>query len=120
MSDARLSGGHRKRVYRMGDVCRITGLEDHVLRYWETEFPQLTPRKSRGGHRLYEPEDVDLVLHIQDLLHVQGYTIAGARRRLDAEGMDGSPEDDSAAALLDTVRAELRAILTLLEADDKL
>lgn len=106
----------RKRYYRVGEVGEITGLEAHVLRYWETEFERLRPRKSRGGQRLYTPEDLELVQRIRDLLHVQGYTIAGARRRL-SEAPDAGEE---ATARLESVRRELRAILTLMEADDKL
>lgn len=113
----RFGRGGRKRVYRVGEVSRLTGLEGHVLRYWETEFPQLDPRKSRGGQRLYGPEDVALVERIKDLLHVQRYTIAGARRRLEAEPEAG---DEDLSERLDRARIELRAILTLLEANDTL
>ena len=75
-----LTTGYRKGFYRMGEVCSLTDLESHVLRYWEHEFPQLRPRKSGGGQRMYRPDDIELILRIRDLLHQEGYTIAGARR----------------------------------------
>lgn len=112
--------GYAKRFYRVGEVCKLAGLESHVLRYWEGEFPGLRPRKSRGGQRLYAPADIDLVLQIRDLLHVQGYTIAGARRRLNAAEELGAHEGGAPEAVLDAVRSEIRAILTMLEGNDKL
>lgn len=110
--------GYRKGFYRIGEVCSLTDLESHVLRYWEHEFPQLRPRKSRGGQRMYRPDDIELILRIRDLLHQEGYTIAGARRRLQAE-LPAAGEPDAATRLED-VRREIDAILTLLEANDKL
>ncbi len=110
--------GYRKGFYRMGEVCSLTDLESHVLRYWEHEFPQLRPRKSRGGQRMYRPDDIELILRIRDLLHQEGYTIAGARRRLRSESAPAGEPDS--AALLEDARREIDAILTLLEANDKL
>lgn len=110
----------RKRFYRVGEVTELTGLEGHVLRYWETEFPRLRPRKSRGGQRLYTPEDLDLVVRIRDLLHVRGYTIAGARRQLEAGGLEAPDGGRAALEALEGARHEIRAILTLMEANDKL
>jgi DNA-binding transcriptional MerR regulator len=110
--------GYRKGFYRMGEVCSLTGLESHVLRYWEQEFPQLRPRKSRGGQRMYRPDDIELILRIRDLLHQEGYTIAGACRRLRAES-PGAGEPDATTRLEET-RLEIDAMLTLLEANDKL
>lgn len=105
---------YRKRFYKVGEVAELTGLEDHVLRYWETEFPSLDPRKSRGGQRLYSPADIELILRIKDLLYEQRYTIAGARRRLAQE--HGRVEGN----VLDDVRGTIDAILTMMEANDKL
>lgn len=113
-----LPGTPRKRYYRVGDVAEMTGLEPHVLRYWETEFKGLRPRKSRGGQRLYSADDLDLVMRIRDLLHVEGYTIAGARRQLQR-----SPAGESSSGAgfdVEWVRQEIRAILTLMEGNDKL
>lgn len=73
--------------YKIGEVSRITGLEPYVLRYWETEFPQINPRKGRGGQREYRREDLDTILAIQAMLRQEGYTISGAKRRLRQEGV---------------------------------
>lgn len=109
-----------KRFYKMGAVAEMTGLAPHVLRYWEGEFPGLRPGKTRGGHRLYTPEDIELILRIKDLLYEQGFTIAGARQRLREERRAGSPAGrKELSALLDETRREIRSILTLMEASDK-
>ncbi len=68
--------------FRIGEVSAITGVPPYVLRYWESEFPALQPRKSGGGQRLYRRRDVILVLEIKKLLYHERYTVAGARRRL--------------------------------------
>jgi len=69
--------------FKIGDVARICGLETYVLRFWETQFPQLKPNKSGTGQRLYRRRDVELILEIKSLVHAQGYTLAGARQALD-------------------------------------
>ncbi|MCA9648212.1 MAG: MerR family transcriptional regulator [Polyangiaceae bacterium] len=71
-----------KLYYRIGEVSEIVGVEPHVLRYWETEFRTIRPQKSRKGQRIYSRRDVDKLLRVKDLLYNQGYTIAGARKRL--------------------------------------
>lgn len=71
--------------FKIGDVARICGLETYVLRFWETEFPQLKPNKSGTGQRLYRRRDVEMVLDIQRLVHTEGYTLAGARQALEQE-----------------------------------
>lgn len=71
-----------KLYFRIGDVAQLCGLEAYVLRYWETEFPQLKPNKGGTGQRLYRKRDVELVLEIKRLLYTEGFTIAGARRLL--------------------------------------
>lgn len=82
----------RKLFYKIGEVCEICRVEAHVLRYWETEFPGLSPSKNRAGQRIYRPKDIQLVQTIQQLLHKDGYTIAGARKRLESEAAgDGLP-----------------------------
>src|SRR5487761_1743556 len=75
-------GGPQNGVFRIGEVCRLTGTKAFVLRYWETEFPMLAPHKSPKGHRLYRREDIDTVFTIKRLLYDEGFTIAGARRHL--------------------------------------
>jgi DNA-binding transcriptional MerR regulator len=71
-----------ERLYRIGEVSRLSELKPFVLRYWETEFPMLEPVKSPSGHRMYRQEDVDMVFRIKRLLYDEGFTIAGARRHL--------------------------------------
>jgi len=72
--------------YKIGEVARITGLEPYVLRYWETEFPEINPRKGRGGQREYRRQDLDVILTIQRMLHGDQYTISGAKRKLREAG----------------------------------
>ncbi len=74
-----------KLYFKIGEVCEITGVQPHVLRYWETEFPQLAPEKNRAGQRVYKRRDIELILRIKKLLYEDKFTIAGARKRLAAE-----------------------------------
>ncbi len=76
--------GDKERIkyYRIGEVAKLTSLPAYTIRYWEQEFPELRPRKSRTGRRLYTDNDLDLVRRIKNLLHEQGYTIRGARELL--------------------------------------
>ena len=96
-SRAKVSRSVRKRFYRVGEAAGLTGVEAHVLRFWESEFSRLRPGKTRGGQRLYSPEDIETILRIKDLLYEQGFTIAGARRRLRAE-LASTPGWTTAAA----------------------
>lgn len=73
-----------KLYFRIGDVSRIAGVKPYVLRYWETEFPAIGPKKSGSNHRLYRRKDVELILDIKRLLYQERYTIEGARKHLDA------------------------------------
>lgn len=75
-----------KLFFRIGEVCEIIGVQPHVLRYWESEFPMLQPRKNPSGQRTYRRRDVEMALRIRQLLYDEGFTIAGAKRRLLAEG----------------------------------
>jgi len=68
--------------FKIGDVAQICGVETYVLRFWETQFPQLKPNKSGTGQRLYRRRDVELALRIKNLVHIEGYTLAGARQAL--------------------------------------
>jgi DNA-binding transcriptional MerR regulator len=119
----------QKLYYRIGEVCRIVGVEAYVLRYWQTEFPSLAPRKNKAGQRTYRPKDIELLLAIRKLLYEDGFTIAGARKQLlrgpkaEAEpetarkGATPAPPGQPAASgqRLNQVREELENILTLLE-----
>ena len=115
-----------QKLYRIGEVSRLTELKPFVLRYWESEFPMLEPVKSPNGHRMYRQEDVDLVFKIKRLLYDEGFTIAGARRYLRGNGAAGAemvssaPHSENTAELLSRkmlldLRDTLRAFLTLLE-----
>lgn len=74
-----------KLYFRIGEVAHLLGLETYVLRFWETEFPQLKPSKSSTGQRMYRRREVELAVRVKDLLYNQGFTIAGARQHLKAE-----------------------------------
>lgn len=76
----------RKLYYRIGEVAELVGVEAHVLRYWERQFSAIRPQKSRNGRRLYSWRDLERLVLLKDLLHVQGFTIAGARRHLRGKG----------------------------------
>lgn len=71
-----------KLFFRIGEVAEIVGVKPHVLRYWESEFGSLRPMKTRGSHRQYRRRDVELAMRIKQLLHDEGYTIAGAKKRM--------------------------------------
>ena len=111
-----------KLYFRIGEVAQLCGLPAHVLRFWETEFPQLKPNKGGSGQRLYRRQDVELVLELQRLLHEEKFTIAGARRLLAEKRRDKKAFAEPAPAHtpqpqmpdLQKVRGELRAILGLL------
>jgi len=112
-----------KLYYKIGEVCEITGIEAHVLRYWESEFPVLHPLKNSAGQRVYRQKDIELVLRIKRLLYQDGFTIAGAKRQI-RETLTGhrpAPEPEAAPAAgpdhraVRQLRAELQEILDLLE-----
>jgi DNA-binding transcriptional MerR regulator len=124
-----------KRYFTIGEVSELCGVKAHVLRYWEQEFTQLKPVKRRGNRRYYQHHEVLLIRRIRELLYEQGFTISGARNRLDEtqrearrvgnspglHGVVASDLDDSAvsrissdAALLQ-IREELQQVIALLE-----
>ena len=109
-----------KRYFTIGEVSELCGVKPHVLRYWEQEFAQLKPVKRRGNRRYYQHHEVLLIRRIRELLYEQGFTISGARNKLDsrAPAPDASPELVALPALeVDTVaiRSELEDILALLQ-----
>jgi DNA-binding transcriptional MerR regulator len=130
-----------KLFFKIGEVCEITDTQPYVLRYWESEFPALAPAKNSSGQRIYRRRDIETVLRIKQLLYDEGFTIAGAKKRLEAEtaGRVDTPGsavppsstptppagsstpnpntngDDSHRAALREVRDQLREILTLLD-----
>jgi len=117
--------------FKIGDVARLCGVETYVLRFWESQFPQLKPNKSGTGQRLYRRRDVEQALEIKRLVHAQGYTLSGARtvlehgqrrshKRDDSQASlpiaDPSKRLDEVAAAIGHVRAELREIASMLGA----
>src|ERR1700736_1408917 len=108
-----------KLYFRIGEVSRLCNLPAYVLRFWETEFPQLKPVKSSTGQRMYRKRDVENVLRIKQLLYDQGFTISGARQQLRAETKSDKsqstiPFPTQSAAEIRYIRQELREILNLL------
>ena len=89
------------RLYKIGEVCRLADVQPYVLRYWETEFPPLAPNKSGGGQRLYNQHEIDIILRIKELLYSEGFTIAGAKKKLET--------DLAAPLVVDPPAAELAA-----------
>jgi DNA-binding transcriptional MerR regulator len=83
-----------KLFFKIGEVCDIAGVQAHVLRYWETEFPMFAPQKNRAGQRTYRRRDVEMALRIKELLYDEQYTIAGARKKL-AGDLRGSGRDSN-------------------------
>jgi DNA-binding transcriptional MerR regulator len=109
-----------KLYFRIGEVSRLCGLPTYVLRFWETEFPQLKPPKSNTGQRTYRRADVENVVRIKKLLYDEGFTIAGARAQLKAEGKKKQAplpflvQSDASLSELKQLRQGLRDILWLL------
>src|SRR2546423_11560832 len=99
-----------KLFFKISEVCEIVGVEPYVLRFWETEFPNFAPEKSKAGHRVYKKRDVENVLRIKELLYDRGFTIAGARKQLSKSRRVKEDRDQ----ILTRVREELQDILTLL------
>ena len=79
-----------KIYFKIGEVCELVGVQAHVLRYWETEFPTLSPQKNKSGQRSYRRRDVEIALRVKQLLYNEMFTIAGARKKLQNEARDGS------------------------------
>ena len=79
-----------KIYFKIGEVCELVGVQAHVLRYWETEFPMLSPQKNNSGQRSYRRRDVEIALRIKKLLYNEMFTIAGAKKKMQAEQREGS------------------------------
>ena len=124
-----------KLFFKIGEVCEITDTQPYVLRYWESEFPALAPAKNSSGQRIYRRKDIETVLRIKQLLYDEGFTIAGAKKKLEAEAsgkgttpqsMAGEAEaaekakdEDKTREVLLEVKDQLHELLTLLERDAK-
>jgi DNA-binding transcriptional MerR regulator len=129
-----------KLFFKIGEVCEITDTQPYVLRYWESEFPALAPAKNTSGQRIYRRRDIETVLRIKQLLYEEGFTIAGAKKRLEMEmagrtptpssappggnggdgaGAGGTSGSDATKKALHEIRDQLREILTLLDRNDR-
>jgi DNA-binding transcriptional MerR regulator len=114
------AAANEEKLYKIGEVCKVADLQPYVLRYWETEFPQLSPNKSGGGQRLYTRRELDIILRIKDLLYKEGFTIAGAKKKLETDAE--APAEAAAAEAprvsnegLAKAKRELRELLDLLK-----
>ncbi|MFQ5597396.1 MAG: MerR family transcriptional regulator [Nitrospiria bacterium] len=101
-----------KLFYKISEVSRQTGLEPYVIRFWETEFPTLHPRKSKGNQRTYTKKEIDLILEIKRLLYQEKLTIPGARKRLKQTTSKG--RRDGIYHTISSVKKELEALIHLL------
>ena len=132
-----MAAAEEKRLYKIGEVCKMADVQPYVLRYWETEFAALAPNKSGGGQRMYTQHEIDTILRIKQLLYTEGFTIAGAKKKLDSDGVELAPPAPAAAPVrpvgkqpasviaketsremssaLRNVRDELSSILALLD-----
>ena len=89
----------KKLYYKIGEVCKLVEIQPYVLRYWETEFPFLAPDKSKAGQRVYGEREIEIIRRIKELLYDEGYTIAGGKKKLEAElSENGAPKAASQKA----------------------
>lgn len=108
----------KKAYYSIGEVCDLTGLKPHVLRYWETQFDVLSPTKNRAGNRVFRPKEIELVLLVKHLLYEEKYTIEGARKKLQEMRSSGEIAGERQEVLepevLSGMKAELQTLLDIL------
>jgi DNA-binding transcriptional MerR regulator len=105
--------------FSIGEVCDLTGLKAHVLRYWESQFRFLSPAKNRSGNRVYQRKEIELILLVKHLLYTEKYTIDGARQKLNDHRKTGElrrvSRDALAVETLESIEQELRDLLRQLE-----
>lgn len=105
--------------FAIGDVCQMTDLKPHVLRYWESQFRFLNPAKNRSGNRVYQRREIELIMLVKHLLYTEKYTIEGARQRIDEYRRTGQLKSESRSALqyetIQNLRAELRDVRDVLD-----
>ena len=113
-----LRGEPVQEFYSIGDVCALTDLKPHVLRYWESQFKLLNPAKNRSGNRVYARREVDVILLVKQLLYTEKYTIDGARQKLDEHRKSGTLRTAARAALelqtIESLERDLTELSTLL------
>ncbi|RTZ58581.1 MAG: MerR family transcriptional regulator [Gammaproteobacteria bacterium] len=108
-----------KRYFTIGEVSELCEVKPHVLRYWEQEFPQLSPVKRRGNRRYYQRHDVELIRHIKNLLYKEGFTINGAKNKLDMEANQPAKvqkDQEKRSKTIKLLIGELEEISSLLDA----
>ncbi|NUQ11624.1 MAG: MerR family transcriptional regulator [Gemmatimonadaceae bacterium] len=93
--------------FSIGEVCELTGLKQHVLRYWESQFRFLNPAKNRSGNRVYQRKEIELIQYVKHLLYTEKYTIEGARQKVDEQRKDGALRGAARVALGVETLAEL-------------
>jgi DNA-binding transcriptional MerR regulator len=108
--------------FSIGDVCALTDLKPHVLRYWESQFRFLNPAKNRSGNRVYQRREVELIMLVKHLLYTEKYTIDGARQRIEEQRKAGSLRAEARAALdvqmVRDLERQLQAIVRVLDGTD--
>jgi DNA-binding transcriptional MerR regulator len=110
--------------FSIGDVCALTDLKPHVLRYWESQFRFLNPAKNRSGNRVYQRREVELIMLVKHLLYTEKYTIDGARQRIEEQRKAGSLRSEARAALdvqmVRDLERQLQSIVRVLEGTESL
>jgi len=105
----------KKLYYSIGEVSKMVGLKSYVLRYWETEFKQLSPPKNRAGNRTYRQKDIDLILKIKDLLHGKKFTIEGARSVVSGKSATELSTEQINKNIIRQLKNELNEILQIIK-----
>jgi len=105
-----------KLYFRIGEVAELVGVEPHVLRYWEREFRSIRPTKSAKGQRVYSRRDVENLMRVRELLYREGFTIAGAKKKLQRSGVEPREAAETSAEDATKVRAQLAAMRVEIEA----
>ena len=112
-----------KEFFSMGDVCNLTDLKPHVLRYWESQFRFLHPAKNRSGNRVYQRREIELIMLVRQLLYTEKYTIDGARQKIDEYKKNGELRSVARAALdlqtIESLESDLRSIASIRDGDDQ-
>ncbi len=111
-----------REFFSMGDVCSLTDLKPHVLRYWESQFRFLHPAKNRSGNRVYQRREIELIMLVRQLLYTEKYTIDGARQKIDEYKKNGELRSIARTALdmqtVESLEADLRAIAAILDGEE--
>ena len=110
-----------REFFSMGDVCTLTDLKPHVLRYWESQFRFLHPAKNRSGNRVYQRREIELIMLVRQQLYTEKYTIDGARQKIDEYRKSGELRSAARAALdsqtVESMEADLKAILAAMDGE---